>query len=107
MIKKLLIVSLMVIIATISFIVGRASITPTTPSEEVKTENNKQSKMLSKEEVSNLLLKRLPSSTIISLEIDKEDGILIYEGELRHNNKIYEFKIDAYSGVIVELEEDD
>ncbi|SDM03325.1 Peptidase propeptide and YPEB domain-containing protein [Kandleria vitulina] len=106
MIKKLLIVSLMVIIATISFIVGRASITPI-PSEEVKTENNKQSKMLSKEEVSNLLLKRLPSSTIISLEIDKEDGILIYEGELRHNNKIYEFKIDAYSGVIVELEEDD
>jgi hypothetical protein len=55
----------------------------------------------------NLLLKRLPSSTIISLKIDKEDGILIYEGELRHNNKIYEFKIDAYSGVIIELEEDD
>jgi uncharacterized membrane protein YkoI len=97
----------MIIIVTLAFIAGRTSITA--PSVKVQHEEvvPKETKMLNEEEIRKILLKRMPNSTILSIEIDKEYGILVYEGELQYNNKIYEFKIDAYSGVIIELEEDD
>ena len=40
------------------------------------------------------------------LELDKEDGRWIYEGEIRKDNVEVDFEIDAYSGEIIQWDQD-
>lgn len=44
---------------------------------------------------------------IVELELDRDDGKVVYEGEARDARNEYEFEIDAYTGVILSWETDD
>jgi len=45
---------------------------------------------------------------VIEAEIEQDDGVIVWEIEvLNSQNQVYEFEIDANSGVIIESERDD
>ena len=52
------------------------------------------------------VLERVPGASAqdIWIKLDYDDGRLEYEGELYHGGMEYEFKIDAYSGSVLEWE---
>lgn len=47
-----------------------------------------------------------PAAQISGLEMDEEDGMLIFEGDAVLEGTEYEFEIDAYSGRLLEWERD-
>lgn len=65
-----------------------------------------QASILSIEQVQKLLLDKVPGAVIKELELDTEDGRLIYEGELRKGKMEYEFELDAATGVFLDWEEE-
>lgn len=62
--------------------------------------------MLSEDQARQAVLDRVPGApaAAVSLHLDEDDGRMEYEGELKHDGMKYEFKIDAYSGSILEWE---
>ena len=62
--------------------------------------------IISVDEVNDIVLKRVPGASAddIKLEMDHDDGRILYEGELIHDGIEFEFKIDAYSGSVIEWE---
>lgn len=60
--------------------------------------------VLSAEQVRDILLEKVPGAAIKELELDTDDGRLIYEGELRKGKMEYEFAMDAVTGVFLEWE---
>ena len=48
-----------------------------------------------------------PEAEFRALELDEDDGLLIYEGEALFENEIYEFELDAAGGKLLEWERDD
>lgn len=42
----------------------------------------------------------------IRLQLDRDDGKLLYEGKIVYQGMEYEFEIDAYSGAILEWDAD-
>ena len=53
-----------------------------------------------------LALSMASGSKIIDFETDNEDGRKVYEGEIRTDNGVYEFVIDAETGRITEWQKD-
>lgn len=55
-----------------------------------------------------MALARVPGATDanIELELDHDDGFVIYEGEIHYNNIEYEFEIDAGTGNFIKWSED-
>ncbi len=62
--------------------------------------------MISEAQAKQAVLDRVPQALAehIFIELDEDDGRFEYEGSLIYNNIKYEFKIDAYSGGIIEWE---
>ena len=60
----------------------------------------------SEEEVRSIALSKVPGATAenIRLQLDRDDGKLLYEGKIVYDGMEYEFEIDAYSGAILEWE---
>ena len=58
----------------------------------------------SQEEVQKIALAKVPGATAehIRLQLDQDDGKLLYEGTIIYDGMEYEFEIDAYSGAILE-----
>ncbi len=54
----------------------------------------------------NIALKKAPGATITKFEFDKDDGIAVYEVELRKGIYEYEVKINAATGAIIEFEKE-
>ena len=63
--------------------------------------------LISAEKAEKAVLNKLPGATIRSMELDEDDGYYCYEGEAYKNGVEYEFVIDAYSGKILEWEQED
>lgn len=55
-------------------------------------------KYIGADKVKELIMERLPECRIAEIEMDWEDGRMIYEGEAFLNNTEYEFEIDAVTG---------
>ena len=61
---------------------------------------------LTHDEAIKAALAAMPGN-IIKTELDRDDGVLVWEVELVNNeNQHYEFEIDAYTGKILETERD-
>ena len=45
-------------------------------------------------------------SDLTKFHLETDDGRQVYEGEIRYNDKEYDFEIDAVSGDVVNWEED-
>lgn len=67
------------------------------------------SAVISMERVQEIVLALVPGATasnITQMELDRDDGQMIYEVELRYNRMEYEFEIDAVSGAVLKSEMD-
>lgn len=61
---------------------------------------------ISAEQAQEIVLAQVPGATMVKLELDRDDGRMVYEGECRKGQMEYEFKLDAQTGAILEWEED-
>lgn len=68
--------------------------------------NDNSNKEITKEEAKKIALAKVPGAKKIEIEKDREDGRVVYEGEIHHNNIEYDFEIDAATGKILSWEED-
>ena len=55
-----------------------------------------------------IALARVPGATEqdVSIELERDDGWLIYEGDILYNRMEYEFEIDAETGTVLKWEEE-
>ena len=62
--------------------------------------------MVSEDQAKQSVIERVPGAAAedVSVLLKRDDGRMEYEGRLIYDNMLYEFKIDAYSGLIVEWE---
>ena len=62
----------------------------------------------SEDEIRQIALDKVPGATDkdIRLQLDRDDGKLLYEGKIVYQGMEYEFEIDAYSGAILEWDAD-
>ncbi len=63
---------------------------------------------VSMEEAMQIALARVPGATEqdVSIELERDDGWLIYEGDILYNRMEYEFEIDAETGTVLKWEEE-
>ena len=75
---------------------------------ETSDKDNKgsSSKGITKEEAKKIALDKVPGAKNIQIEKDRENGKVVYEGEIHYNNMEYDFEIDAATGKILSWEED-
>ncbi|TDP56318.1 PepSY domain-containing protein [Aminicella lysinilytica] len=62
--------------------------------------NNSSSDRISVAKAKSIVLAKIPGATIKNINLEKEDGIYVYEGEATLGNYEYDFEINASSGVI-------
>lgn len=62
--------------------------------------------LISRDKAQSLALERAPGATLIKLELDYDDGVEVYEGELRNGNIEYDFKINAVTGAFIKWEKE-
>jgi len=55
----------------------------------------------------SVITSRYPGAKITEIELDKENGKYVYEGEAVYNGKEYDFEIDASTGKLRQWERDD
>ena len=72
-----------------------------------KKENKAKNTVIDVNEAINIALAKFPG-TVDEVELEEEDGRLIYEIEIEANGEEAEFEIDAYTGeiIVIEIEED-
>ena len=65
--------------------------------------NSGNGAIISLDEARTLVLARVPGATAndVRIQLDRDDGRQIYEGEIYYNQMEYEFEIDASSGNII------
>lgn len=68
--------------------------------------SSSSSKYIGSAKAQSIALKKVPGATVVKAEFDNDDGISVYEVELRKGVYEYEIKIDAKSGNILEYEQD-
>lgn len=61
---------------------------------------------ISQEQAREIALARAQAGNarIVEMELEEDDGRLLYEGEMRDDANEYEFEIDAYTGTVVKWE---
>ena len=77
-------------------------------SDRKPSANSSGSGMLSEDQIRETVLSRVPgaSAADVRLWLDEDDDRYQYEGQLIWDGMEYEFKIDAYSGSVLEWEAD-
>lgn len=81
---------------------------PENEQEEKSGEVEKTNAMLSQEEIKEIALGEF-QGTITELELDEDDGRMLYEVEIEKNDDEATIEIDAYTGqvIMVEIDRDD
>lgn len=69
--------------------------------------NANASSLITEAKAREVVLNKLPGGTILSIELDEDDGVYTYEGEAKKSGVKYEFVVNAKTGAIIEWERDD
>lgn len=62
--------------------------------------------MIGYEKAKQIAFNKVPGAQLKKLELDRDDGVSIYEGELWKDGVEYEFEINAVTGDILKREAD-
>lgn len=68
--------------------------------------SSSKGKYISRQKARNLALAKAPGARIIKIELDKDDGMAVYEIEMRKGAYEYDVKINAKTGSILEFDKD-
>lgn len=68
-------------------------------------DNYWRSYRINSEAAIQIALRRVPGQ-VIKVELDYEDGILVYEIDIRTTSGVYEVHVDAITGQILKVERD-
>lgn len=76
-------------------------------SQSEKKDQSSKRAVISVDEAINIALKEFPGE-VDDVDLEREDGRLIYEIEIERGDKEAEFEIDAYTGeiIVIEIDED-
>jgi len=71
-------------------------------------QNIQDSELLTEEEAIGIVLEKVSGAgeSDVWIELEKDNGNWKYEGEIRYNNREYEFEIDAKTGAIYKWSEE-
>lgn len=68
-------------------------------------DNYWRSYRINSEAAIQIALRRVPGQ-VIKVELDYEDGVLVYEIDIRTTSGVYEVHVDAITGQILKVERD-
>ncbi|UTR12830.1 PepSY domain-containing protein [Evansella sp. LMS18] len=86
--------------------VPAANLSTTAETSEVKNgDDGDKAGQISKEEAASIALGMLDGK-VEEVELDREDGILIYEVEIDYRGNDYDFDIDAQTGEVLKIDDD-
>ena len=94
-------------IALLSIMVLGVSVATNAKSKNKYNRNIASNSYIGVNRAMNIALKKVPganSSHVKEIHLDRENGRMVYEGEIYHNGWEYEFDIDASSGSIIKFE---
>lgn len=72
----------------------------------VKTSSKSSSKYIGTSKAKQIAKKRVPGARIIKVELDRDDGVTVYEVEMVKGAFEYDLKIHAKTGKIIEYDKD-
>ena len=75
-------------------------------SANVKNEASATNTAIITKEQAITIAQKKASGKVVKAKLDTDDGVQVYEIELRNGNVEYDFEIDAMTGEILEFEED-
>ena len=76
-------------------------------SEKSSSSESSSSERISVSQAKSVITSRYPGARITDIELDKENGKYVYEGEAVYNGREYDFEIDASTGKLRQWERDD
>lgn len=74
--------------------------------KQTTTQTTASNKYIGKTKAQNIALKKAPGATVIKCEFDHDDGIPVYEIEMRKGVFEYDVKINAKTGAVLEFEKE-
>ena len=97
-------------IALLGIMVLGVSVTANAKSKHKYNRNVSSNSYIGVNRAMNIALKKVPgasNSHVKKINLDRENGIMVYEGEIYYNGQEYEFDIDAVTGDIVKWKVDE
>ena len=78
------------------------------PGHAASSQPSMPENIISADEAIALVLERIPGASLenVRVKLDRDDGVLYYEGEAYYDKKEYEFEMNAYTGDILEWKEE-
>ena len=78
------------------------------PGDAASSQPSIPENFISVDEAIAVALERIPGASLenVRVKLDRDDGVLYYEGEAYYDKKEYEFEINAYTGDILEWKEE-
>ena len=70
------------------------------------SQNSAPASLIGKDKAKEIALAKAPGAVLVEIELDEDDGVWKYEGELRKGYQEYEFEIDAKTGSVLKWKED-
>ena len=96
-------------IALLSIMVLGVSVAANAKSKNKYNRNISSNSYIGVNRAMNIALKKVPganNSHMKKIHLDRENGRMVYEGEIYYNGQEYEFDIDAVTGAIVKWKAD-
>lgn len=84
---------------------AQTQVNATTAKENQAPKTSASTAIITKEQAITIAQKKA-SGTVVKAKLDTDDGVQVYEIELRNGNVEYDFEIDAMTGEIIAFEED-
>lgn len=86
-------------------VAAQTQVNATTAKENQAPKTAASTAIITKEQAITIAQKKA-SGTVVKAKLDTDDGVQVYEIELRNGNVEYDFEIDAMTGEIIAFEED-